>query len=76
MSALGSCVMNFHTEMLQFSSIGGELGSERTRLKELEKDMKDFKDIQKRYMNQLIKVKVSLLDAGGDRSDIHINEDV
>lgn len=43
----------------KYSHIGGELSSNRTQLKTWEVDMREFKDINKKYTDQLIKVKVS-----------------
>jgi len=45
----------------QHAHIGGELSSERSKLKTWEDDLKEFKDINKRYTAQLIKVKVRIL---------------
>lgn len=42
----------------QFSHIAGELSSHKSQLKTWEADLKEFKDINKRYTDQLIKVKV------------------
>ncbi|KAJ7095861.1 hypothetical protein B0H15DRAFT_827394 [Mycena belliarum] len=42
-----------------YSHLAGELSSSRNQLKSLENDMKDFKDINKKYTDQLIKVKMS-----------------
>ena len=47
------------TEFLQYSHIGGELSSYKAQLKTLESDAQDFKNIHKKYRDQLIKVKVS-----------------
>lgn len=38
--------------------MGGELSSLREQLKVLEKDLAEFKDVYKRYADQLVKVKV------------------
>ncbi|KAH9891681.1 hypothetical protein C8Q73DRAFT_746760 [Cubamyces lactineus] len=43
----------------KYSHIGGELSSYKAQLKTLENDARDFKDIGKRYRDQLIKVKIS-----------------
>lgn len=42
--------------------MAGELSSSRSQLKTLESDLKDFKEINKKYTDQLIKVKVLRLD--------------
>lgn len=42
----------------QYSHIGGELSSHKAQLREWENDMKDFKDVNKKYTDQLVKVKV------------------
>lgn len=42
----------------QYAHVGGELSSLKAQVRTLENDMKDFKDIGKRYTDQLIKVKV------------------
>lgn len=42
----------------QYASIGGEVSSQKSQLKTWENDLKEFKDINKRYTDQLIKVKV------------------
>ncbi|KAJ7459863.1 hypothetical protein FB451DRAFT_1182155 [Mycena latifolia] len=42
-----------------YSHLAGELSSSRSQLKSLEGDLKDFKDINKKYTDQLIKVKMS-----------------
>lgn len=48
------------TEMQsKYAHLGGELSSQRAQLNQLESDLKDFKDINKRYTDQLIKVKMS-----------------
>lgn len=43
----------------QYSHIGGVLTSSREQLTTWEKDLRDFKDINKKYTDQLIKVKMS-----------------
>ncbi|KAL1742353.1 P-loop containing nucleoside triphosphate hydrolase protein [Schizophyllum fasciatum] len=43
----------------QYSHIGGMLTSSREQLATWEKDLRDFKDINKKYADQLIKVKMS-----------------
>ena len=42
----------------QFAHLGGEISSHKSQLKTWEDDLKDFKDINKRYTDQLIRVKV------------------
>ncbi|KAJ7784558.1 hypothetical protein B0H16DRAFT_1492970 [Mycena metata] len=42
-----------------YSHLAGELSSSRSQLKSLETDLKDFKDVNKKYTDQLIKVKMS-----------------
>ncbi|KAJ7675825.1 AAA domain-containing protein [Mycena polygramma] len=42
-----------------YSHLAGELSSSRSQLKSLEDDLRDFKDINKKYTDQLIKVKMS-----------------
>ncbi|KAJ6559188.1 hypothetical protein DFH09DRAFT_921753 [Mycena vulgaris] len=42
-----------------YAHMAGELSSSRSQLKSLEADLKDFKDINKKYTDQLIKVKMS-----------------
>ncbi|PBK97431.1 hypothetical protein ARMGADRAFT_987149 [Armillaria gallica] len=42
-----------------YSHIAGELSSLRAQLKQSEKDMKEFKEIDTRYTDQLVKVKMS-----------------
>ncbi|KAJ6584989.1 hypothetical protein B0H19DRAFT_405342 [Mycena capillaripes] len=42
-----------------YSHLAGELSSSRSQLKTLEDDLRDFKDINKKYTDQLIKVKMS-----------------
>ncbi|KAF7288559.1 AAA-23 domain-containing protein [Mycena chlorophos] len=42
-----------------YSQLAGELTSQNTQLKSLEADLKDFKNINKQYTDQLIKVKMS-----------------
>lgn len=37
----------------------GELGSDRLKTKEIEDDLKEYKNVAKQYTDQLIKVKVS-----------------
>ena len=43
----------------QSAHIGGELTSLRAQLQTLDKDLGDYKDTNKKYTDQLIKVKVS-----------------
>jgi DNA repair protein RAD50 len=43
---------------LQYAHIGGELSSLKDNAKTQEKDMKEFKDVNRRYKDQLVKVKV------------------
>ncbi|CDO71491.1 hypothetical protein BN946_scf184909.g85 [Trametes cinnabarina] len=43
----------------KYSHIGGELSSYKSQLKTLENDAQDFKDVNKKYRDQLIKVKMS-----------------
>ena len=45
----------------QYSHIEGELVSLKSQLKSLESDYREFKDVNKKYTDQLIKVKVSHL---------------
>ena len=40
------------------SYIGGELNSLKAQLKTLEKEVKEYKDINQKYTDQLVKVKV------------------
>ncbi|KAG1766114.1 P-loop containing nucleoside triphosphate hydrolase protein [Suillus placidus] len=48
------------TEMQsKYAHIGGEISSHQEQLKMTEKDLRDFKDINKRYTDQLVKVKMS-----------------
>ncbi|KAF8134783.1 AAA domain-containing protein [Mycena galopus ATCC 62051] len=42
-----------------YAHMAGELSSSRSQLKTLESDLRDFKDINKKYTDQLIKVKMS-----------------
>ncbi|KAJ6508778.1 hypothetical protein C8R45DRAFT_1050733 [Mycena sanguinolenta] len=42
-----------------YAHMAGELSSSRSQLKGLESDLKDFKEINKKYTDQLIKVKMS-----------------
>ncbi|KAJ7044129.1 hypothetical protein C8F04DRAFT_1228961 [Mycena alexandri] len=42
-----------------YSHLAGELSSSRSQLKSLEADLRDFKEINKKYTDQLIKVKMS-----------------
>jgi len=44
---------------LQYAHIGGELSSIKDQVKTQEKDMREFKDIHRRYKDQLVKVKMS-----------------
>lgn len=47
------------TEMQsKYAHIGGEISSHQEQLKMTEKDLRDFKDINKRYTDQLVKVKM------------------
>ena len=43
----------------QYSRLGGELSSLKVQLGDFEKDLSEFKNINKRYTDQLIKVKAS-----------------
>ncbi|KAL1950586.1 hypothetical protein VTO73DRAFT_5710 [Trametes versicolor] len=43
----------------KYSHIGGELSSYKSQLKTLEHDAEDFKDVHKKYRDQLIRVKMS-----------------
>ncbi|KAJ7069782.1 hypothetical protein C8F01DRAFT_1113982 [Mycena amicta] len=43
----------------KYAHLAGELNSQRSQLKGLETDMKEFKDVNKKYTDQLIKVKMS-----------------
>ncbi|TCD70142.1 DNA repair protein rad50 [Steccherinum ochraceum] len=43
----------------KYAHIGGELSSAQAQLKTLESDMKEFKNIQQKYRDQLVKVKLS-----------------
>jgi len=45
--------------VLQYAHIGGEISSHQEQLKLTEKDLRDFKNINQRYTDQLVKVKVS-----------------
>ncbi|KAF9463040.1 hypothetical protein BDZ94DRAFT_1362864 [Collybia nuda] len=47
---------NLHTS---YSHIAGEVSSHKSQLKAWELDLKEFKDINKRYTDQLIRVKMS-----------------
>lgn len=48
------------TEMQsKYAHIGGEISSHQEQLKMTERDLRDFKDINKRYTDQLVKVKMS-----------------
>ena len=42
----------------QYASLGGEVSSHKSQLKTWENDLREFKDINKQYTDQLIKVKV------------------
>ncbi|KAK2465331.1 hypothetical protein APHAL10511_002685 [Amanita phalloides] len=42
-----------------YSKIDGELGSLKSQLQSLESDFKEFKDVNKKYTDQLIRVKMS-----------------
>lgn len=42
----------------QYARLGGELNSYESQLKQLEADLEDFKDVHKKYRDQLVKVKV------------------
>jgi len=44
---------------VQYHQLTGELGSLKAQLKSLETDLKEFKDVYKKYTDQLIRVKVS-----------------
>ena len=44
----------------QYAHLGGELSSCESQLKQLEGDMHDFKDVHKKYRDQLVRVKVCL----------------
>jgi DNA repair protein RAD50 len=44
----------------QVAHLQGELASHKAQLKTLESDLKEFRDINKRYRDQLIKVKVGI----------------
>ena len=46
-------------DFYQSAHIGGELTSLRAQLQKLEEDLREFKDINKKYTDQLVKVKVS-----------------
>ncbi|KAH7885017.1 ALG6, ALG8 glycosyltransferase family-domain-containing protein [Phlebopus sp. FC_14] len=47
------------TEMQsKYAHIGGEISSHNETLKQVEKDLREYKDINKRYTDQLVKVKV------------------
>lgn len=48
------------TCLSQCAHIDGELSSLRVQLRTIEADFKEFKDINKRYRDQLIKVKVCM----------------
>ena len=43
----------------QYAHIGGELSSIKSQVKTQEADLKEFKDISRRYKDQLVKVKVT-----------------
>ncbi|KAL4080977.1 P-loop containing nucleoside triphosphate hydrolase protein [Scleroderma citrinum] len=48
------------TEMQsKYAHIGGEISSLSQTLKQVEKDLREYKDINKRYTDQLVKVKMS-----------------
>ncbi|KAG9308463.1 P-loop containing nucleoside triphosphate hydrolase protein [Chiua virens] len=48
------------TEMQsKYAHIGGEISSHNETLKQVEKDLREYKDINKRYTDQLVKVKMS-----------------
>ncbi|KAG6831939.1 hypothetical protein H0H92_006540 [Tricholoma furcatifolium] len=47
------------SQSLKYSHIAGELSSHQAQLKSLESDLKEFKDINKKYTDQLIRVKAS-----------------
>ncbi|KAG2126539.1 P-loop containing nucleoside triphosphate hydrolase protein [Suillus clintonianus] len=48
------------TEMQsKYAHTGGEISSHQEQLKMIEKDLRDFKEINKRYTEQLVKVKMS-----------------
>lgn len=42
----------------QHAHLGGEMASHRAQLSTWESDLKEFKDVSKRYTDQLVKVKV------------------
>jgi len=44
---------------LQYARLGGEISTLRDQLDMLQKDLDDFKDINKRYTDQLVKVKMA-----------------
>lgn len=46
------------TPTFQYHQLTGELGSLKAQLKSLENDLKEFKDVHKKYTDQLIRVKV------------------
>lgn len=50
-----------HLPLCQYSKIDGELGSLKSQLQSLESDFKEFKDVNKKYTDQLIRVKVITL---------------
>ncbi|KDQ62331.1 hypothetical protein JAAARDRAFT_66083 [Jaapia argillacea MUCL 33604] len=43
----------------KYAHIGGELSSHKSQLKTLETDLKEFKNVNKKYTDQLVKVKMS-----------------
>lgn len=45
---------------LQYAHVGGELSSLKSQVQQLDNDLKEFKDIGKKYRDQLVKVKVSI----------------
>ena len=54
-----STLVNLSSHLLQYAHIGGEISSHQEQLKMTERDLRDFKDINKRYTDQLVKVKVN-----------------
>jgi DNA repair protein RAD50 len=54
--ALWVCLIT--NNYMQYSHLAGEVSSLQSQLKGLESDLKEFKDIYKRYTDQLIQVKV------------------
>ncbi len=56
---------NTSKQSMQYSRLGGEISTLRDQLDMLQKDLDDFKNIDKRYTDQLVKVKVSGAEACG-----------